>query len=143
MPENAGYVWTVAAFGEKKSPFSKIRGNVWTGSENGDSSYSCGRVKTKAFKYDDVMPKFKARSSARIYSKTLRVDADFFKYGEKNFRFRKYPATIRVDGQIRFKNTTCGRSLFLNTKEKISVFENTWLLYVWTGTKFEDCFKIK
>ena len=26
-------------------------------------------------------------------SKTPRVDADIFKYGEKNIRFRKYPAT--------------------------------------------------
>ena len=26
-------------------------------------------------------------------SKTLHVDADFFKCGEKNIRFRKYPAT--------------------------------------------------
>ena len=33
-------------------------------------------------------------------SKTLRVDTDFFEYGEKNLRFRKYPAT-------------CGRALDL------------------------------
>ena len=26
-------------------------------------------------------------------SKTLRVDADFFEYGGKTLRFRKYPAT--------------------------------------------------
>ena len=117
----------------------------------------------------------------------------FFKYGEKNLRFRKYPATcgwsntiqkryvwtqifflnteekvsvfentrLRVDGQIRFKNATCGRRFFfkyggkslrfrkypatcgwsntiqkryvwtqiffLNTEEKVSVFENTRL----------------
>ena len=31
--------------------------------------------------------------TAKYDSKTLRVDADFFKYGEKNIRFRKYPAT--------------------------------------------------
>ena len=95
--------------------------------ENGDSSYSRGRAKTEVFKYDDVMPRFKAPSSAHTIrksyvwtdiflstkrkfsvfentrlrvesikkkdSKTLRVDADFFKYGGKTLRFRKYPAT--------------------------------------------------
>ena len=98
--------------------------------ENGDSSYSCGRLKTEVFKYDDVMSRFKRCSSAHTIrkryvwtqiflntekkppfskipgyvwtvkydSKTLRVDADFFKYGGKNLRFRKYP-------------DTCGRGL--------------------------------
>ena len=42
----------------------------------------------------------------------------FFKYGEKisvleNIR-------LRMDGQIRFKNATCGHRFFLNTEEKIS-----------------------
>ena len=33
-------------------------------------------------------------SLVRTYGlKMLRVDTDFFKYGEKNFRFRKHPAT--------------------------------------------------
>ena len=58
-------------------------------------------------------------------SKMLRVDADFFKYGEKNSVFEN--TRLRVDGQIRFKNATCGRRLFLNTEGKISVFENTRL----------------
>ena len=40
-------------------------------------------------------------------SKTLRVDADFFKYGEKISVFKN--TRLRVDGQIRFKNATCGR----------------------------------
>ena len=31
VPENASYVWMVAVFGEKKSPFLKISGYVWTG----------------------------------------------------------------------------------------------------------------
>ena len=34
--------------------------------ENGDSSYLCGRVKTVFFNYDDIMPRFKAHSSAHM-----------------------------------------------------------------------------
>ena len=37
--------------------------------ENGDLSYSCGRAKTEVFKYDDVMPRFGARSSAHTIRK--------------------------------------------------------------------------
>ena len=37
--------------------------------ENGDSSYSCGRAKTEVFKYDDVMSRFKARSSTHTIRK--------------------------------------------------------------------------
>ena len=58
--------------------------------ENGDSSYSCGGAKTEVFKYDDVMPWFKARSSAHTTRK-------------------RYVWT----------------QIFLDTEEKISVFENT------------------
>ena len=36
---------------------------------NGDVAYSCGRVKTEVFKYDDVMPRFKARSSTHTIRK--------------------------------------------------------------------------
>ena len=60
--------------------------------KNGDSSYTCGRAKTEVFKYDDVMPRFKARSSVH----TIR---------------NRYVLT----------------QIFLNTEEKISVFENTRL----------------
>ena len=95
--------------------------------ENGDSSYSRGRAKTEVIKYDDVQG-----SLYRTYdSKTLRVDADFFKYGEKNLRFRKYPAAcgwsntiqkryawtqifLKYGGKnlrIRKYPVTCGRSL--------------------------------
>ena len=37
--------------------------------ENGDSSYSSGRAKTEGFKYDDVMPRFMARSSTHTIRK--------------------------------------------------------------------------
>ena len=50
-------------------------------------------------------------------SKTLRVDADFYKYGEKNFVFKN--TRIRVDGQIWFKNATCRRRFFLNTEKNL------------------------
>ena len=43
-------------------------------------------------------------------------------FREKSLRFRKYPATCG-----RGLRPTCGRNLFLNTEEKISVFENTRL----------------
>ena len=124
---------------------------------NGDSSYLCGRAKTEVFKYDDVMPRFKVRSSVHTIRKRYVWRQIIFKYGGKNRRFRKYPATfgwsntiqkryvwtqmffkyteekiavfentqVRVDGQIRFKNATCGRRCFVNTEEKIAVFENT------------------
>ena len=44
--------------------------------ENGNLSYLCGWAKTEVFKYDDVMPRFWARSSAHGDSK----NADLFKY---------------------------------------------------------------
>ena len=37
--------------------------------ENGDVSYSCGRAKTDVFKYDDIIPRFKARSFAHTIQK--------------------------------------------------------------------------
>ena len=61
------------------------------------------------------MPRFKARSSAHMIRKRYVCTQVFFRYGDKNIRFRKCPATR-------------GRSFsFLNTEEKISVFENTRL----------------
>ena len=72
--------------------------------ENGDLSYLCGRAKIEVLKYDDVMPRFQA--CLRTYDlKTVRVDADIFKYGGKSLRFEKYPATVHVDGQIRFETS--------------------------------------
>ena len=65
--------------------------------ENGDSAYSCGGAKTEVFKYDDVMPWFKARSSAHTTRKRYVWTQIFFRYGGKNLRFRKYPSTCRRD----------------------------------------------
>ena len=58
-------------------------------------------------------------------SKTLRVDADFFKYGGKNLRFWKYPATCGWSNTIQKRYVWT--QIFLNTEEKISVFENNRL----------------
>ena len=55
----------------------------------------------------------------------VRVDGDFLNTEKKPSVFEN--TRLRVDGQMRFKNATCGRRLFLNTEEKISVFENTRL----------------
>ena len=93
--------------------------------ENGDSLYSCGRAKTEAFKYDDVMPRFKARSSAHTIRKRYVWTQMFLNTEKKTSVFEN--TRLRVNGQIRFKNATCGRRLFLNTEEKISIFENTRL----------------
>ena len=93
--------------------------------KNGDSSYSCGRVKTEFFKYDDVMPRFKTRSSAHTIRKRYVWMQLFLNTEKKSSIFEN--TRLCVDGQIRFKNATCGRRFFLITEEKISVFENTWL----------------
>ena len=93
--------------------------------KNGDSSYSCGRVKTEVFKCDDVMPRFKARSSAHAIRKRYVWTQSFLNTEKKTSVFEN--TLLRVDGQIRFKKATCGRRSFLNTEENISVFENTRL----------------
>ena len=56
-------------------------------------------------------------------SKTRRVDADFVLNTEENISVLEN-IRLRVDGQIRVKNATCGRRFFLNTEENISVLEN-------------------
>ena len=71
--------------------------------ENGDLSYSCGR----AFKYDDVMPRFEARSSARMVRKCFVWTLIFFKHRGKSYVFEN--TWMRVDSQIRFESATCGR----------------------------------
>ena len=71
------------------------------------------------------MPMFKARSSAHMIRKRF-VWTQIFLNTEKNISVFEN-TRLRVDGQIRFKNATCGRRYFLNTEEKISVFENTRL----------------
>ena len=110
-----------SVFGHRKRRFPNTLSRVGS-FENGDSSYSCGQAKTEGFKYDDVMPRFKAPTSAHTIrkryvwteivlntkkkppfskvpgyvwtvkydSKTLRVEADFFKYGGKTLRVPGY-----------------------------------------------------
>ena len=102
--------------------------------ENGKSSYSHGRAKKEVFKHDDVMPRFKARSSAHTIQKRFVWMQIFLNTEKKNLRFRKYPATcgwsntiqkryvwtqifFKYGGKIlRFRKypATCGRGL---TKE--------------------------
>ena len=77
--------------------------------EKRDPSYSRGRAKTEVFKYDDVMPRFKARSSAHTTRKRY-VWTQIFLNTEKNISvFEKN--RLRVDGQIRSKIATCRRDL--------------------------------
>ena len=78
--------------------------------ENRDSSHSCGRAKTEVFKYDDVMPRFKARSSAHTIRKRY-VWTQIFLNTEKKISVFKN-TRLRVDCQIRFINATCGRAFF-------------------------------
>ena len=72
-------------FGHRKRRFSKTLSRVES-FENGDSSYSCGRAKTEAFKYDDVMSRLKARSSAHTFENATCGR-------RKTPRFQKCPAT--------------------------------------------------
>ena len=111
-------------FRHRKQRFSNTLSSVES-FENGDSSHSCGRAKTEAFKYDDVMPRFKARSSAHTIRKRYVWTQIFLNTEKRTSVFEN--TRLRMDGEIRFKNATCGRRLFLNTEEKISVFENTRL----------------
>ena len=55
----------------------------------------CIRVDRRKRRFSNTMTSCIGSSSPFVTydSKTLRVDADFFKSGEKNLRFRKYPAT--------------------------------------------------
>ena len=93
--------------------------------ENRDVSYSCGRAKTEVFKHDDVMPRFKARSSAHTIRKRHVWTQIFLKYGEKSLRFRKYPVTCGMSNTI--QKCYVWTQIFLNKEEKIAVFENTRL----------------
>ena len=94
-------------------------GRVKTKVENADLAFTCGRVKTEVFEYDDavgachrlddliLLDNAHAQHRALSYflrfcvyvwtgendSNTLRVDANFFKNGEKKLRFQKYPHT--------------------------------------------------
>ena len=69
--------------------------------ENGESSYSSGRAKTEVFKYDDVMPRFMARSSTHTIRKRY-VWTQIFLNTVKKLSFLKIPGyvpsnTLRVD----------------------------------------------
>ena len=58
----------LGVFGHRKRRFSNTLS--WMESFEYDySSHSCGRAKTEIFKYDDVMPRFKARSSTHTIRK--------------------------------------------------------------------------
>ena len=61
--------------------------------ENGDTSYSCGRAKTDVFKYDDVMPRFKARSPAHTIRKCY-VWAEIFLNMEKKISVFEIPGYV-------------------------------------------------
>ena len=62
------------------------------------------------------MPKFKACSSAHTIRKRYVWMQIFLNTKEKPSIFEN--TRLRVDGEIRFKNPTCGRRLFLNTEGK-------------------------
>ena len=111
-------------FRAQKTEFSKyaLQGGHF---ENRDSSHSCGRAKTEVFKYDDVMPRFKARSSAHTIRKRYVWTQIFLNTEKKNLRFQKYPATCGLSNTIHKRYVWT--HIFLNTEEKISVFENTRL----------------
>ena len=70
--------------------------------ENGDSSYSCGRVKTEAFKYDDVMPRFRLALS-HIRFENAACGRRFFLNAEKKTPFSKIPGyvwTVKYDSKM-------------------------------------------
>ena len=61
-----GYHAHVAGvFRHRKRRFSNTLSRVET-FENGDLTYSSGRANTEVFNYDDIMPRFQARSSAQF-----------------------------------------------------------------------------
>ena len=81
-------------FGARKRRFSNTLSRVES-FENRDSSYSCGRAKTEVFKYDDVMHRFKARSSAHTIRKRY-VWTQIFLIRRKNPPFSKIPGCVRT-----------------------------------------------
>ena len=100
--------------------------------ENGDSSYSCGRAKTEGFKYDDVMPRFKACSSAHTIRKRHVWTQTFLNTEKKISVFEN--TSIRVDGQTRFKMLRVDADFFLNTEKKSPFSKISG--YVWTAATF-------
>ena len=63
----------------------------------------------------------------KYYSKTLCVDADFFKYGGKNLRFRKYPATCGRDPRVNL-STSLIITIHVVHKKILSPLFIHWLL---------------
>ena len=60
----------------------------------------------EVFKYDDVIPRFKARSSAHTIRKRYvwtPIFLLFYKYREKNLRFQKYSDYVWM---VKYDSTT-------------------------------------
>ena len=74
------------------------------------------------------MPRFKVRFSAYTIRKRYASTQIFIDMEKKISVFEN--TRIRVDGQMRFKNATCGRS-FLNMEEKTKFSTG----YVWAWPK--------
>ena len=87
-------VHVTGVFGHQERRLSNTLSIVET-FENRDVSYSCGRAKTEVFKYDDALPRFRARSSVHTIRKRF-VWAQI----EEIIRFRKYPATCGQSNRI-------------------------------------------
>ena len=79
---------------------------------NGDSLYLCGRAKTEVSKYDDVLPKFRARSLHIQLEDATNGRRSVLNTKKKYPLFSKNNTRLRVDGQIGFKTATCGRRFF-------------------------------
>ena len=96
-----GYLSHVSGvFGHQNRRFSNTLSRVES-FENGDSSYSCGRAKSEAFKYVDVKPRFKARSSAHTNRKRY-MWTQIFLNTEKKPPFSKIPGyvwTVKYDSK--------------------------------------------
>ena len=114
-------------FGHRKRRFSNTLYRVES-FENGDSSYSCGRAKTEVFKHDDIMPRFKARSSAHTIRKR-HVWTQIFLNTEKKSPFSKIPAYVWM---VKYDSKTQGVDAdFFQIQRKTSPFSKV-PGYAWT-----------
>ena len=82
----------------------------------------------EVFKYDDVMPWFKACFSAHTIRKRYLWTQIFLNAEKKISVFKN--TRLRADGQIRFKNAVCGRRFFFQIRRKISPFSKNTRLRV-------------
>ena len=95
-------------FGHQKQRFSNTLSGVEI-FENGDVLYSFGWAKTEVFKYDDVMPRILAGSSAHTTRKYVRIQILL----NTQKRISVFENTrLQIDRQIQFKNATCRRRVF-------------------------------